>query len=388
MSFRGMLQGKGMPAATSGCLLVAEIAQAHDGSLGLAHAFVDAAANAGADAVKFQTHLAAAESTSAEPWRVRFSPQDATRYDYWRRMEFTAEQWCGLREHAAARGLYFLSSPFSHEAVELLDRVGVAAWKVASGEVANPELLDHVAGMRRPVLLSTGLSPLTEIDAAVARVQAHQAPLAVLQCTSAYPCPPERVGLNLLATYRSRYGCAVGLSDHSGTIYPGLAAATLGADVLELHLTLSREMFGPDVTSSVTTAEFRQLADGVRAIERMLAHPVDKDASAAELAGTRQLFTRSLVARRDLPAGWVLRRDDLVAKKPGGGVPPARLTALVGRPLVRAVRADQPVMEGDLAAAAPVPVEARDGALDEAALQPRETQSPRLLTGRSVMEGR
>src|SRR5918994_120475 len=123
-------------------IVIAEVAQAHDGSLGLAHAFIDAIAAAGADAVKFQTHIAEAESHPSEPWRVRFSPADGTRFDYWKRMEFTEDQWTGLREHAHERGLAFLSSPFSLEAVELLKRVGVAGWKVASGEVSNLELLD------------------------------------------------------------------------------------------------------------------------------------------------------------------------------------------------------------------------------------------------------
>ena len=121
--------------------IIAEVAQAHDGSLGMAHAYIDAIANAGADAVKFQTHIASAESTPGEPWRVKFSQQDATRYDYWKRMEFTEEQWQGLKKHADERGLKFLSSPFSVEAVELLTRVGVAAWKVASGEVSNVRCL-------------------------------------------------------------------------------------------------------------------------------------------------------------------------------------------------------------------------------------------------------
>ena len=124
------------------CYVIAEVAQAHDGSLGMAHAFVDAAAAAGADAVKFQTHIAAAESTPAEPWRVRFSPQDASRYDYWRRMEFSETQWEGLRRHADDRGIGFLSSPFSLEAVALLTRVGVAAWKVASGEASNTAMFE------------------------------------------------------------------------------------------------------------------------------------------------------------------------------------------------------------------------------------------------------
>src|SRR5262245_27728030 len=122
--------GQGQP-----CMIIGEVAQAHDGSHGMAHAYIDAVANAGADAVKFQTHIASAESTPGEPWRVKFSRQDATRYDYWKRMEFTEEQWHGLKQHAQERGLQFLSSPFSVEAVELLKRVGVAAWKVASGEV-------------------------------------------------------------------------------------------------------------------------------------------------------------------------------------------------------------------------------------------------------------
>ena len=120
----------GRPAG-AGCVVIGEVAQSHDGSLGLAHAFIDAIADAGADAVKFQTHIASAESTPAEPWRVKFSPQDATRYDYWKRMEFTPEGWAGLAAHAADRGLIFLSSPFSDEAVELLERIGMPAWKIA-----------------------------------------------------------------------------------------------------------------------------------------------------------------------------------------------------------------------------------------------------------------
>jgi sialic acid synthase SpsE len=175
------------------CLIVAEVAQAHDGSLGLAHAFIDAVAAAGADAVKFQTHIAAAESTPSEPWRIKFSFQDTTRYEYWKRMEFTEEQWCGLKEHALEKGVSFLSSPFSVEAVELLTRIGVAAWKVASGEVANELMFQAMTASRLPMYLSTGMSSLGEIDAAVERVKAAALPLTVLQCTSMYPTPPEGV---------------------------------------------------------------------------------------------------------------------------------------------------------------------------------------------------
>jgi N,N'-diacetyllegionaminate synthase len=335
--------GRGEP-----CVIVAEVAQSHDGSLGMAHAFIDAIANAGADAVKFQTHIAAAESTPGEPWRIRFSRQDSTRYDYWRRMEFTEEQWRGLKEHAEQQGLIFLSSPFSIEAVELLTRIDIAAWKVASGEVNNTAMLERMAATGLPILLSTGMSPLSELDATVERIKASGLPLVVLQCTTAYPCPPERVGLNLLSFFRERYDCAVGLSDHTGTLYSGLAAATLGIQVLEVHVTLSREMFGPDVPASVTTAELRQLVEGIRFIEEMQAHPVDKDQIACEMGALRQTFTKSVVARESLPAGTVLREEHLTVKKPGTGIPAARLPQVIGRRLKRPVTADTLLSEVDL----------------------------------------
>lgn len=319
------------------CLIVGEVAQSHDGSLGMAHAFIDAIANAGAGAVKFQTHIAEAESTPDEPWRVKFSRQDATRYDYWKRMEFTEEQWCGLRRHCGERGLLFLSSPFSTEAVELLTRVGVAAWKIASGEVSNTPMFERISGTGLPILLSTGMSPMSEIDAAVERVKSQNLPLAILQCTSAYPCPPEKVGLNMISVFRERYGCAVGLSDHSGTVYPGLAAATLGIDILEVHVTFSRDMFGPDVPASVTTSELGQLVEGIRFIEKMVTNPIDKDLLAEETSPLRDLFTKSVVACADLSAGTLLRQEHLTVKKPGTGIPADRINEVIGRRLKQRV---------------------------------------------------
>ena len=307
----------------------------------MAHAYIDAIARAGADAVKFQTHMAVAESTPGEPWRVKFSPQDETRYAYWQRMEFTEAQWRGLKQHADERGLLFLSSPFSIEAVDLLERVGVAAWKVASGEVTNQPLFERMAASGVPIWISTGMSTLAEIDAAVERVKTAGLPCTVLQCTSMYPTPPEKVGLNLIPLFRERYGCGVGLSDHSGIIYPGLTAVVLGAELVEVHVTFSREAFGPDVPASLTLDELGQLVEGVRCIETMQAHPIDKDAMAEELASMRGLFTKSIVPRLDLPAGTTLERKHLTFKKPGTGIPVDRLDEIVGRRLKRAVHADE-----------------------------------------------
>ncbi len=328
-------------------LLIAEIAQAHDGSLGMAHAYIDAAA-AGAQAIKFQTHLAAAESTPAEPWRVRFSPQDATRYDYWRRMEFTLPQWQGLRQHAEERGLLFLSSPFSLEAVEWLLEVGVPAWKVASGEVANTPQLRRLAATGRPVLLSSGMSDWAELDAAVAICRNAGAPFAVFQCTSAYPAPPERTGLNVLAELRGRYGCPVGLSDHSGKIFASLAAAAAGASLIEVHLAFSKQMFGPDVASSLVPADLALLAEGLREIHVMRTTPVDKNQAAAETAALKRVFGKSVVARIPLPAGTVLAAAHLALKKPGTGIPAAQLESLPGRRLRVDVAADAPLRLEDL----------------------------------------
>jgi len=348
MSLRDHFPPKRESAAGGRCIIVGEVAQSHDGSVGMAHAFIDAIADAGADAVKFQTHIASAESTPQEPWRVKFSPQDATRYDYWKRMEFSEDAWHGLKRHADERGLWFLSSPFSDEAAQLLDRVGVAAWKIASGEVSNLPLLDRLVRDGRPVLLSSGMSSLEELDRAVERVRSRSRPLAILQCTSAYPCPPEKVGLNMIPFFRERYECAVGLSDHSGTIYPGLAAAVLGAEILEIHVALSRRMFGPDVPASVTVEELGLLTQGIRFVERMADNPVDKDAIARETSPLHALFTKSVVARVPLERGTVLEERHLIAKKPGTGIPASRLPELIGARLKRRLREDEALREEDL----------------------------------------
>jgi N-acetylneuraminate synthase len=177
------------------------------------------------------------------------------------------------------------------------------------------------------------MSPIAEIDRSVALLRLGDCPIAVMQCSSMYPCPPEAVGLNMLDVFRARYNCAVGLSDHSGTIFSALAAAVGGAEVVEVHVTLSREMYGPDVPASVTTAELRQIVEGIRFIERMRRCPVDKTSIPEQIAPLRQIFMKSIVAATDLFAGQVIASEHLGLKKPGGGLPPERLPDLIGRRL-------------------------------------------------------
>ena len=329
-------------------LIVAEIGQAHDGSLGLAHSYIDAVAKAKADAIKFQTHIAHAETTIHEPWRLKFSKQDKTRYDYWKRMEISKEQWKDLKKHADGKGLKFLSSPFSLEAVEILKEVGVYAWKIASGEVNNDELLDSIAETGLEIFLSTGMSRINEIDRAVERIQNKGLKVTVLQCTSMYPTPKEKIGLNLLSFFRERYKCNVGLSDHSGTIYPGFAATVLGASVLEVHTTFSRDMFAPDVSSSITINELNQLVNGVRFIEKMMKHNVDKDSIADELKNMRQIFRKSIVYSTNIKKGTLIDKNNLSIKKPGTGVDPLNIGKVLGKKLKRNVKADELLSMDDL----------------------------------------
>ena len=284
----GQSVGKGNPP-----FIVAEVAQAHDGSLGLAHAFVDAIADAGANAVKFQTHVAIAESTLDEPFRVQFSLQDRTRLDYWKRMEFSPDQWRGLAEHADRRGLVFLSSAYSIAAIELLNDIGVPAWKIGSGEFGSRDLWQAMTSTGKPILFSTGMAKTDDIRNAVSVFRAKNLAFALLQCTSAYPSQLENVGLNVIEELRSEFGCPVGLSDHSGNVFPGLAALARGANLLEVHVTFHRGMFGPDMRASITIDELRMLCDMRDALTVMDSHKVDKDEMAERMQPMRDIFGRS-----------------------------------------------------------------------------------------------
>jgi N,N'-diacetyllegionaminate synthase len=330
------------------CFVVADVAQAHDGSLGAAHAFVDAVAKAGADAIKFQTHIAAAESTAREPFRVKFSLQDKTRYHYWKRMEFTKEQWKGLAKHAREAGLIFLSSPFSVEAVDLLQRTGMPAWKIGSGEVTNEVLLNRIIRTRKPILLSSGMSTWKELDAAVARIKRAGVPFMIYQCTTKYPCPPEDVGLGLLAIMKKKYGVPVGLSDHSGRTCFGIAAAALGADSVEVHIAMSRDSFGPDVPASLIPAELAELVQGIRMVEAGLNSRPDKNMLANKMKDIRVMFGRSVVTRVPVKNGTVLTAGLLTVKKPGGGLPPSALKRLIGKTVTRNLAADWPISRRDV----------------------------------------
>ena len=256
--------------------IIAEIGQAHDGSLGMIHAYIDALATTGVNAVKFQMHIPEAESSEFEPFRVKFSYEDATRFDYWKRMSFTLLQWKQIKEHCDKVQLDFLCSPFSNLAVDWLEEIGVKQYKIGSGEVNNFLILEKIAKTGKPIILSSGMSSFEELDLTIDFLNQRDVKYSILQCTTSYPTKPEQFGLNVIQELKSRYKVKIGFSDHSAKIETCIAATALGAEILEFHVVFDRRQFGPDAKSSLTIDEIKSLVSSVRAIEIALNHPIDK----------------------------------------------------------------------------------------------------------------
>ena len=313
--------------------LIAEIAQAHDGSLGILHSYIDAVAKTGVQAIKFQMHIAEAESSIHEPFRVKFSKEDATRYDYWKRMEFTLKQWKDIKKHCDEVGLDFICSPFSNLAVDWLEEVGVHTYKVGSGEVNNLLLLEKITQTRKPIIISSGMSSFAELDKTVAFLKSKNAKFSILQCTTAYPTMPEQYGLNVISELKERYKVPVGFSDHSSWASTGIAAVALGAEILEFHVVFHKEIFGPDTAASLTIMQTKLLVEAVNKIHIAQNNPIDKNSS-DNFKELKAIFEKSLAINKDLPAGHSITFDDLESKKPSGfGITAQNFNEVIGRKL-------------------------------------------------------
>lgn len=318
---------------------IAEIAQAHDGSLGMAHSYIEALAPTGVDAVKFQIHLAHAESSIYEPFRTKFSFQDKTRYDYWKRMSFSLEQWKGLKKHCDDVGVEFMVSVFSNEAVDWAEQIGVKRYKIGSGEVNNLLLLEKISRTGKPVILSSGMSSIKELDKSVEFFKSKSIDISILQCTTSYPTSAEQYGFNLIQEFKNRYGVKVGFSDHSAKVSTGIAAVASGAEILEFHVTFSKKQFGPDSSSSLTLDQVELLNNSVKDIKKAINHPVDKNDVVA-FENLKNIFEKSLAVNKDLPEGHTLSFEDLEAKKPKGkGIDPIHFNEIVGKTLKSAKKA-------------------------------------------------
>jgi N-acetylneuraminate synthase len=315
--------------------IIAEIAQAHEGSLGIAHSYIDALAACGVDAVKFQTHIAEAESSEFESFRVKFSYEDETRFDYWKRMEFTPKQWEGLKKHCDEVGVEFISSPFSCAAVDLLEEVGVKRYKIGSGEMTNYLMLEKIARTGKPIILSSGMSDYKELEECMAFLKPFGNKLSLLQCTTAYPTQPEQWGLKEIPKLKERYGIPIGYSDHSSDITACIAATALGAEILEFHAVFDKNMFGPDAKASLNIVEIKQMVHSVRALEKSMKYNTDKT-DVSIYKDLKILFGKSLAVNKNLGKGHVLTMEDLESKKPGNkGILAKDFTKVIGKKTIR-----------------------------------------------------
>ena len=315
------------------CIIVAEAGVNHNGSLTMARRLVDAAALAGADAIKFQTFRAGRLATKNAPkarYQLQTTAVEESQYEMLRRLELPSEAYPELKSYCKEQKILFLSTPFDEESADLLDKLGVGAFKIGSGEITNLPFLDYVAQKRKPIILSTGMSSLGEVESAVDTIrEAGNLDLILLHCVSNYPANHADVNLRAMNTMQVAFGVPVGYSDHTEGIELSLAAAALGACVIEKHFTIDKNSPGPDHKASLEPGELATLIKGVRLVESALGDGQKKPV-AAELS-TAAVARKSLVAARDILAGTVLTEECIAIKRPGTGLPPTMRPYLIGR---------------------------------------------------------
>ncbi len=330
----------------SSVLISAEIGSVHDGSLGNALSLIEMSAAIGADTVKFQTHIAEAETLEDAPTPTAFKGEP--RYEYFQRTGFSKDLWKLLKEKCDSENIEFMSSPFSIEAVELLEELNMNRYKIPSGEVTNLPMLEVIAETKKQILLSTGMSNINEIDKALNTINKHNDDVIILQCTSAYPCPYERVGLNLLPYFSQRYDLPVGFSDHTPSNYASFAAVVLGACYIEKHLTFSRYMYGSDAKYGIEPDELSDLVKGIRAIESILAWEVNKDELADSMHEIKSVFQKSIVSITNIAKGTVIRKNMIGFKKPGSGIMPKDLDRVLNKSAKKDIFKNSLIREEDL----------------------------------------
>lgn len=328
------------------CFIIAEAGVNHNGDINLAHRLIDAAAESGADAVKFQTFAAAKLAAPAAPkaeYQRMTTGAHQSQYEMLKALELSPDNHLELKKHAEESRLIFLSSPFDEDAADFLESLGIAAFKIPSGEITNAPFLAHIARKGRPVLLSTGMSTLQDVESAVRILRENGNPrLALFHCVSCYPTNPEDCNLRAMETMRCMFRVPVGFSDHTLSVAVPVASVSLGGDMVEKHLTLDQRLPGPDHATSLEPAQFRFMVESIRAADSALGSAV-KQPLPREM-DTAQAARKSLAAACEIKAGTLLTRQCIVALRPGSGVSPSDLPQVVGR------RTKRDIQRGDLLA--------------------------------------
>ncbi len=314
------------------CFVIAEAGVNHNGSLEMARQLVDVAVQAGADAVKFQTfkteRLVASDAPKAD-YQLQTTGTAESQYDMLQRLELAPEAHQELMAYCQKRDILFMSTPFDEESTDLLAGLGIAVFKTPSGEIINLPFLAHVARKGKPMIVSTGMSYLSEVEAAVRTIEkAGNHDFVLLHCVSNYPADPADTNLRAMQTIAMAFGVPVGYSDHTLGIEVAIAAVALGACVIEKHFTLDRNLSGPDHRASLEPDELAALVQGIRTVEASLGH--GRKEPAASEADTAAVARRSLVAAKDIPPGTKLTEELITIKRPGTGLPPSMSPYLIG----------------------------------------------------------
>jgi N,N'-diacetyllegionaminate synthase len=323
--------------------VIAEAGVNHNGSLDLAFKLIDAAKDAGADAVKFQTFRAedlATESAHKAAYQQRTTSSAETQFEMLKRLELDAGAHRRLIEYCGKVGIQFLSSPFDLDSADLLERMGVPLYKIPSGEITNLPYLRHIARKGKPLIVSTGMSTLGEVEEAIQTLRDSGATdITLLHCVTEYPAPFDEINLRAMHTMHEAFGLPVGYSDHSPGIEIAIAAVALGAVVIEKHFTLDRSLPGPDHAASLEPAELRQMVTSIRHVQAAMGTGVKAPAK-CEIPNI-SVARKSLVAARPLSAGHRIEPEDLAIKRPGNGIAPRQQQDLVGRTLRVDVKKDE-----------------------------------------------
>lgn len=319
---------------------IAEAGVNHNGSVSMAKELIEAAAHAGADAVKFQTFAAARLATPKAPkanYQLQSTPLEESQFEMLSKLELSENDFADLMRYSQKKGILFLSTPFDEESADLLERLGVAAFKIPSGEITNSPFLVHIANKKKPMILSTGMSFLEEVTAAVRAVQeTGLQELILLHCVSSYPAKIEEVNLRAMKTLEDTFGLPVGYSDHTLGSEASLAAVALGACVIEKHFTLDKTLPGPDQRASMEPGELKNLVESVRKVESSLGTGAKAPVPCEE--NTRQVARKSLTLAQTISKGAVLEKSMLCSLRPGTGIAPAFLNKVLGRHVKRTMK--------------------------------------------------
>ncbi|HTY81961.1 MAG TPA: N-acetylneuraminate synthase [Dehalococcoidales bacterium] len=339
------LVGKGQP-----CYIIAEAGVNHNGDVARAKKLIDAAVKADADAVKFQTFNSDELVTiSAEKagYQKKTTGAKEKQLNMLRKLELSPSDFKKLSQYAKVKGITFLSTPFDNSSADLLEKLGVPAYKIPSGEITNCSLLARVARKNKPIIVSTGMSSLKEIREAVHIVQREgTGEIALLHCVSGYPTRPEDVNLKVMATLRRAFGLPVGFSDHTTGISVPIAAVALGACIIEKHFTLDKNLPGPDHRASLEPGELAEMVKAIREVEKALGD--GRKRLTPEEKANQKAARRSLVAAKDIKAGKVITADMICIKRPGTGLEPKDIDFVIGKKAKKTIAAGEVIHRADV----------------------------------------